>query len=157
MLKKILITLFFITFSSSVFAHEYKLGTLEIEHPYVRATAASAKVGGAFMTIVNKGNQSDKLISVTNVKFAGKVEVHETKMTNNVMQMRELKGGLVIPAKSKVELKPGGYHVMFMDLKEPLIKGKKYKAKLNFEKSGSIEVEFDAEEIKNNSKEQRKH
>jgi copper(I)-binding protein len=46
---------------------------------------------------------------------------------------------------------------MFMDLKEPLVKGKKYKAKLNFEKSGSIEVEFDAIEVKNNSKEQRKH
>lgn len=157
MLKKILIIFFVITFSSSVFAHEYKLGTLEIEHPYIRATAASAKVSGAFMTINNKGNQNDKLVSVTGVKFAGKVEVHETKMINNVMEMRELKGGLVIPAKSKVELKPGGYHVMFMDLKEPLIKGKKYKAKLNFEKSGSIEVEFDAEEIKNNSKEQRKH
>ena len=59
--------------------------------------------------------------------------------------------------KSKVELKPGSYHVMFMDLKEPLVNGKKYKAKLNFEKSGSIEVEFDAIEVKNNSKEQHKH
>jgi len=157
MIKKILITLFVITFSSPVFAHDYKLGTLEIDHPYTRATAAGAKVGGAFMTINNRGSQPDKLVSVTGAAFAGKVELHETKMINNVMEMRELKQGLVIPAKSKVELKPGAYHVMFMDLKEPLVKGKKYKAKLNFEKSGSIEVEFDAIEVKNNSKEQRKH
>jgi copper(I)-binding protein len=153
MLKKILIALFVITFSNSVFAHDYKLGTLEIDHPYTRATAAGAKVGGAFMTIKNKGNQPDKLISVSGATFAGKVEVHETKMINNVMEMRELKQGLIIPAKGKAELKPGSYHVMFMDLKEPLVKGKKYKAKLNFEKAGSIEVEFDAIE----AKEQRKH
>ena len=153
MLKKILITLFVITFSSSVFAHDYKLGTLEIKHTYTRATAAGAKVGGGFMTINNSGTQPDKLVSVSGVSFAGKVEVHETKMINNVMEMRELKQGLVIPAKGKVELKPGSYHVMFMDLKEPLVKGKKYKAKLNFEKAGSIEVEFDVME----AKEQHKH
>jgi copper(I)-binding protein len=153
MLKKILITLFVIILSGSVFAHEYKLGTLEIDHPYTRATAAGAKVGGAFMTINNRGSQPDKLVSVTGAAFAGKVELHETKMINNVMEMRELKQGLVIPAKGKIELKPGSYHVMFMDLKEPLVKGKKYKAKLNFEKAGSIEVEFDAME----AKEQRKH
>jgi copper(I)-binding protein len=153
MLKKILITLFVMTFSSSVFAHDYKLGTLEIKHLYTRATAAGAKVGGGFMTINNSGTQPDKLVSVSGVSFAGKVEVHETKMINNVMEMRELKQGLVIPAKGKVELKPGSYHVMFMDLKEPLVKGKKYKAKLNFEKAGSVEVEFDATE----AKEQHKH
>ena len=153
MLKKILITLFVITFSSSLFARDYKLGTLEIKHLYTRATAAGAKVGGAFMIIHNLGDQPDKLVSVSGVSFADKVEVHETKMMNNVMEMRELKQGLVIPAKSKVELKPGSYHVMFMDLKEPLVKGKKYKAKLNFEKAGSVEVEFDATE----AKEQHKH
>ena len=153
MLKKILITLFVMTFSSSVLAHDYKLGTLEIKHLYTRATAAGAKVGGGFMTINNSGTQPDKLLSITEATFAGKVEVHETKMINNVMEMRELKQGLVIPAKGKVELKPGSYHVMFMDLKEPLVKGKKYKAKLNFEKAGSIEVEFDVME----AKEQHKH
>jgi hypothetical protein len=157
MLKKILITIFVITFSSSIFAHEYKLGTLEIKHPYARATAAGAKVGGGFMIINNSGTQPDKLLSITEAIFAGKVEVHETKMINNVMEMRELKQGLVIPANGKVELKPGAYHVMFMDLKEPLTKGKKYKAKLNFEKAGSVEVEFYAEDIKDNSKEQHKH
>ena len=156
MLKKILITLIVITLSGSVFAHEYKLGTLEIKHPYTRAT--TGKAGGGFMSINNTGDQPDKLISVTDVAFAGKVEVHETKMVNNVMEMRALKQGLIVPAKNKVDLKPGGYHVMFMDLKEPIVKGKKYKAKLNFEKAGSVEVEFNAEEVKANSKEhQHKH
>ena len=156
-MKKNLIILFVIAFSSSVFAHEYKLGALEIKHPYVRATNALIKVSGGFMTIENKGSEFDKLVHVTSDSFAGKVEIHETKIENNIMQMRELKQGLVIPAKSKVELKQGNYHLMFVDLKEPLVKGKKYKVKLNFEKAGSIEVDFNAENIQDNSKEKHKH
>jgi copper(I)-binding protein len=156
-MKKNLIILFVIAFSSSVFAYEYKLGALEIKHPYVRATNALIKVSGGFMTIENKGSEFDKLVHVTSDSFAGKVEIHETKIENNIMQMRELKQGLVIPAKSKVELKPGNYHLMFVDLKEPLVKGKKYKVKLNFEKAGSIEVDFNAENIQDNSKEKQKH
>ena len=79
MLKKILITIFVITFSSSIFAHEYKLGTLEIKHPYARATAAGAKVSGGFMTINNSGTQPDKLLSITEATFAGKLKFMKLK------------------------------------------------------------------------------
>ncbi len=64
------------------------------------------------------------------------------------MKMRELKEGLTIPAKSMVELKPGGYHIMFMNLKDSLVSGQKYKATLNFEKAGSINIEFETESFK---------
>jgi copper(I)-binding protein len=77
-MKKNLIILFVIAFSSSVFAYEYKLGALEIKHPYVRATNALIKVSGGFMTIENKGSEFDKLVHVTSDSFAGKVEIHET-------------------------------------------------------------------------------
>ena len=152
MLKKILITLSLITISNSVLAHEYKIGKLEIDHSYIRATTGT-NVSAGFMTIENEGDQPDKLLSVTNVSFAKQVEIHETTMDNNVMKMRPLNQGLTIPAKSKVQLKPGSYHIMFMGLKEPIIYDKKYRATLNFEQSGSITVEFEGEKAKDQHKE----
>ena len=155
MLKKILITLSLITISSSVLAYEYKIGKLEIDHSYIRATTG-INVSAGFMTIENEGDQSDKLLSVTDVSFAKQVEIHETTMDNNVMKMRPLNQGLTIPAKSKVQLKPGSYHIMFMGLTEPIVKNKKYKASLNFEQSGSITIEFSAEEAKGHYQEKHK-
>jgi periplasmic copper chaperone A len=155
MLKKILITLSLITISSSVLAYEYKIGKLEIDHPYIRVTTG-INVSAGFMTIENEGDQPDKLLSVTDVSFAKQVEIHETTMDNNVMKMRPLNQGLTIPAKSKVQLKPGSYHIMFISLTEPIVKNKKYKASLNFEQSGSITIEFNAEEAKGHYQEKHK-
>jgi len=155
MLKKILITLSLITISSSVLAYEYKIGKLEIDHPYIRVTTGT-NVSAGFVTIENEGDQPDKLLSVTDVSFAKQVEIHETTMDNNVMKMRPLNQGLTIPAKSKVQLKPGSYHIMFMGLAEPIVKNKKYKASLNFEQSGSITIEFNAEEAKGHYQEKHK-
>jgi copper(I)-binding protein len=155
MLKKILITLSLITISSSVLAYEYKIGKLEIDHPYIRVTTG-INVSAGFMTIENEGDQPDKLLSVTDVSFAKQVEIHETTMDNNVMKMSPLNQGLTIPAKSKVQLKPGSYHIMFMGLAEPIVKNKKYKASLNFEQSGSITIEFNAEEAKGHYQEKHK-
>lgn len=156
MLKKILITLSLITISSSVLAYEYKIGKLEIDHLYIRVTTGT-NVSAGFVTIENEGDQPDKLLSVTDVSFAKKVEIHETTMVNNVMKMRPLNQGLTIPAKSKVQLKPGSYHIMFIGLTEPIVKDNKYKATLNFEQSGSITIEFDAEEAKGYYQEKHKH
>jgi copper(I)-binding protein len=129
------------------FAHEYKVGMLQIVHPHARATQPGAPVSGGYMVIRNTGNEPDRLIAGS-ADFAGKVEIHEMKMSGDVMQMREIEGGLEIPAGGEVELKPGGYHVMFMKLGEQLVAGEKRKATLTFEKAGAIEVEFNVEEIK---------
>jgi len=127
-----------------VSAHDYKLGALEIATPWTRATPATAKSGGGFMTITNKGTTADRLIAARSPASL-KVEIHEMKMDGQVMRMRELEKGLEIPAGATVMLKPGGYHIMFMELKAPLAKDAKVPVTLVFEKAGSIDVDLKVE------------
>jgi len=127
--------------ASPVWAADYKLGPLEIDQPWARATAPTAKTGGGFVTITNKGTTPDRLIAVRSAA-SDKVEVHEMKMDGNVMRMRELDKGLEIPPGTTVTLKPGGFHIMFMELKAPFAKDAKVPATLVFEKAGSIDVDL---------------
>lgn len=125
-------------------AQSYKLGSLEIDQPWTRATAPTAKAGGGFMTITNKGTTPDRLIAVRS-SASDKVEIHEMKMEGSVMRMRELDKGLEIPPGGSVALKPGGYHIMFMELKAPFAKDAKIPVTLVFEKAGSIDVVLDVQ------------
>ena len=86
---------------------------------WARATVPGQKATGAFMKITAKDNA--KLVSASS-SVAGVVEIHEMKMEKDVMKMAALPNGLELPAGKAVELKPGGYHVMLMDLKVPLAK-----------------------------------
>ncbi len=86
---------------------------------WARATVQGQKATGAFMKITAKDNA--KLVSASS-PAAGVVEIHEMKMEKDVMKMAALPNGLELPAGKPVELKPGGYHVMLMDLKAPLAK-----------------------------------
>ncbi len=86
---------------------------------WARATVQGQKATGAFMKITAKENT--KLVAVSS-PVAGVVEIHEMKMDKDVMKMSALPQGLELPAGKAVELKPGGYHVMLMDLKAPLVK-----------------------------------
>ena len=121
-------------------AQEFKAGDIVIEKPWARATPKGAEVGGAYMTIENKGATPDRLTGGS-ADFAT-VEIHEMKSENGVMEMREVAGGLNIPAHGSVGLSPGGYHVMFTHLAHPLNKGDTVKTTLNFEHAGPVEVEF---------------
>lgn len=121
-------------------AHEFKVGQIEIDHPYSRAMLPVAKVGGGYLKITNNG-PDDRLVSVASER-AGSVELHEMKMNGAIMQMRELENGIAVPANATVELKPGGYHMMFMNVPQPFKEGEMVKATLVFEKAGSVEVEF---------------
>ncbi len=127
-------------------AHDYKLGALKIGHPWSRATPAGTKVGGGYLSIENAGAEADRLVSVS-APVAGRVEVHEMAVTNGVMTMRPLEAGIVVPPGGKVELKPGGFHIMFMDLKQPLKQDERLKGTLTFEKAGAVEVEFKVEAV----------
>ena len=93
--------------------------TVDVQGAWARATVQGQKATGAFMKIT--ANADTKLVSVS-TPVAGVAEVHEMKMDNGVMTMRAVDGGLALPAGKAVELKPGGYHVMLMDLKLPLQK-----------------------------------
>lgn len=121
-------------------AHGFKLGQIEIGHPYSRAMLPMAKVGGGYFKITNNG-PADRLVRVTSDR-AESVELHEMKMNGAVMQMRELEDGIAIPANTTVELKPGSYHLMFINVPQPFKEGEMIKATLVFEKAGSVDVEF---------------
>ncbi len=127
-------------------AHDYRLGTLEISHPWTRATPPTAQAGGGFLTITNKGTAADRLLAARST-VSDRVEVHEMKMDGNVMRMRELEKGLEIPAGATVMLKPGGYHIMFMGLKAPFAKDARVPVTLVFEKAGSLDIVLDVEAL----------
>ena len=118
-----------------------KAGSLTLEQPWSRATPGGAKVGGGYLRITNTGTAPDRLVGGS-FPLASKVEVHEMRMDGDVMRMKPVEGGLEIEPGATVELKPGGYHLMFMDLKEPLKEGQTVKGTLVFEKAGSVEVEY---------------
>lgn len=132
------------TFAS---AHDFKLGPLEIEHPYARATPPNAPVSGGYMTIRNTGTEADRLIA-GEAGFADRVEIHEMAMDNDVMKMRQLSDGLEIPAGGEVVLKPGGFHVMFIGIDSQFKAGEMRKATLTFKNAGTIELEFQVEDMK---------
>jgi copper(I)-binding protein len=104
----------------------------------------SAEMGAVYMKINNNGSEPDRLVGAE-CPVAAKVEVHETVMEGDVMKMQHLPEGLEIPAKSQVELKPGGFHLMLIDLADPLLPGV-IKCALQFEKSGEIEIDVQIRE-----------
>ncbi len=122
-------------------AQEYKAGTIRIEAPWLRATPSGAQVAGGYMKIENTGKETDRLIGGT-TSVAGKFEIHEMRMDGSVMRMRELPQGLELKPGQRVELKPGSYHLMLVDLKHPLKDGDKIAGTLVFEKAGKVEIEY---------------
>jgi copper(I)-binding protein len=145
-MKSILLATAFALAVSSASAHDYKAGSLEIKHPWARATPKGSEVAGGYLTIVNTGTTPDRLVGGSNA-VARKFEIHEMSMDGNVMKMRPLVNGIEIKPGETVELKPGSYHLMFVGLKEPFEKGKPVKGTLQFEKAGTVEVEYTVEAV----------
>ena len=131
-MRKLLLCVFFLA-AAPAFAQ------VQIEKPWTRATAPGAQVAGGYMLIRNQG-AADKLLSASSPASA-KVELHVHLNDNGVMKMREVPG-YDVPAKGSFELKPGGAHLMFMNLKAPLKEGDKVPVMLKFEKAGEVSAEF---------------
>ncbi len=127
---------------------EYRLGQLKIEYPYARATAPGQKAAGGFMKIENKG-AADQLIAASS-PVAGEMQLHTMAMDGNVMKMREVKA-IDVPANGSVELKPGGLHLMFMDIKTPLRAGEAVPVKLKFQKAGEVEIKVPVRDMSSGS------
>ncbi len=111
-----------------------------IENAWARATAPGAKVAAGYMTIRNQAAAPDRLVGVTS-PAAARVETHVHMRDGDVVRMREVKG-YDVPAKGQLELKPGGAHLMFVNIVRPLKEGDKVAATLRFEKAGEVKVEF---------------
>ncbi|ODR98769.1 hypothetical protein AUC68_06050 [Methyloceanibacter methanicus] len=114
---------------------------ISVENAWSRATPGGVKVGVGFATIRNRSEQDDRLVSAT-TDVAGKTEIHEMTMEGGVMKMRRIPDGLMVPADGEVLLKPGGYHLMLMDLKQPLTEGDQFSGVLTFENAGAVNVIF---------------
>lgn len=130
--------------AAPAFAHEITMGDLQIIHPYIPQPAASAKAAGGFMAIVNNGTEADRLIGVE-ADIAMKSEVHESRVDASGVGTMIHVDFIEIPPGETVNLERGGYHVMFMGLKDQLTEGEMRKATLIFEKAGPVEVEFQIE------------
>jgi len=120
----------------SAVAHE----AIEVQNAWVRATVKGQMATGAFMTLTAKDGA--KLVGAAS-PAAGVAQVHEMKMDAGVMKMNEVKGGLELPAGKAVELKPGGYHVMLMDLKEQLTKDSTVPLTLTFTDAKGVESKLE--------------
>jgi periplasmic copper chaperone A len=114
--------------------------TVEVKDAWVRTSVQGQKATGVFMKITAKDNT--KLVSVS-TPVAGVAEVHEMKMEGDVMKMRAVQGGLDLPAGKAVELSPGGYHVMLMDLKAALPKDSTIPMTLVFKDAKGVESKLE--------------
>ncbi|QGY05383.1 copper chaperone PCu(A)C [Methylobacterium mesophilicum SR1.6/6] len=127
-------------------AADYAAGPLKIGHPWSRATPNGAQVAGGYLAVTNTGSEPDTLTGAT-IEEAGRAELHTMSMEGGVMKMAPVEGGLVIKPGETVTLKPGGYHLMFLDLKGPLKKGQSVKGTVTFAKAGTVPVDFTVEGI----------
>ena len=119
-----------------------KVGNLEVSGAVTKAMLPGQPVGGGFVTIKNDGSADDRLVSVES-PLAGRSEIHEMGMVNDVMKMRKLNDGIAIPAGKTVELTPGGLHFMFFNVSKPFAEGDKVPVTLTFEKAGKADVVLD--------------
>lgn len=119
-------------------------GEIQIRQPWSRATPPGAKVGVAYMEIRNSGLQPDRLLAIS-TKVAQRVEMHVTERAGEVMKMRQVKS-FEIPARESYALRPGGAHLMLVDLAQPLKKGERFTMTLRFERAGEVPVELEVQE-----------
>ena len=131
MKRMLAVGLFF--WMSSVFSQ------VSVENPWARPTPPSAKLGAGYLTVVSSG-AADRLVGAAS-PAAARVEMHVTLRDGEVMRMREVKA-FDLPAKGRLELKPAGAHLMFVDLKRPFKQGDKVPVTLKFEKAGEVKIDL---------------
>jgi copper(I)-binding protein len=121
--------------STSVFSQ------IEISDAWSRATPPGAKVAAGYLTIRNKSAAADRLVAASS-PAAARVETHLTEKQGEVMRMREVKG-YEVPAKGSFELKPGGAHLMLVDVRRPFKEGDRIPLVLRFQNAGEIKTELE--------------
>jgi periplasmic copper chaperone A len=130
--------------SASAFAHDYKVGDIRIDHPYARPTVAAQTAGAVYLSIENRGKNSDQLVSVMS-PVSKSAEIHTMSMQGNVMKMREVPKIEIKPAE-RIVMTPGhGYHIMLIGLKQPLKIGDSFPVSLRFKNAGSVETQVSVE------------
>lgn len=119
-------------------AHDYRVGSMVVTHPWARATIGKLTNGVAYMTIDNEGQSADRLLKVE-TPAAKRAALHTHIMENNVMKMRPVEAIEINPGAATA-LEPGGFHIMLTGLNAPLKEGQSFVLTLTFEKAGTLEV-----------------
>jgi len=122
-------------------AADYDVGSIHVTQPWARATPKGASAGAAYLTVTNNGAAPDRL-TCAGSDAAAACQIHTMSMDNGVMKMRPVEGGIEIKSGETVTLKPGSDHLMLMNIKHALEAGKTVEATLQFEKAGTVKVEF---------------
>ena len=143
--------LIFIFITSPSTASSIKFNGLVLSNFWIKETIGNHKITSGYLTIENKNNFDERLETVTS-EISEKTQLHNMIVKNDIMKMENLNNGIVIRAKSKLSLKPGSYHIMFMKLRKPLKITKKYKVILNFKNAGSVTLEMPVHKNRSNNK-----
>jgi periplasmic copper chaperone A len=117
-------------------AENKRYDTLRIDHPVAHATPPGARTGAVYFTVDNAGNTSDRLVRASTPVAAG-VVLHQMAVEDGMMKMRAIPSLEIMPG-ARFELKPDGYHLMLVDLKQPLKVGETFPLMLTFERAGTI-------------------
>jgi copper(I)-binding protein len=117
-------------------AKEFRADPLLIMDPIARATPPGARTGAVYFTVDNAGNNSDRLLRAS-TPVAGGVVLHQMAVEDGVMKMRAIPSVEIRPG-ARLELAPDGYHLMLVDLKQPLRTGETFQLMLTFERAGTV-------------------
>jgi len=127
-------------------SHRVMAGSIEISHGFARATLPNAPVGGGYVTLHNGGENDDRLVGAAS-PVSPDVQLHQMTVEDDVMRMSEVEGGIAVPAGETVTLKPGGLHLMFMQITEPFVEGTSIPVTLTFENAGTAEIGLEVRDI----------
>ena len=127
----------FILLSSQSFSETITFKGLVLSDFWIKKVIANNKITAGYIKIENKNEKNERLISVES-NFSKRTELHYMNIKNDIMIMKHLEDGVLIKSKSKINLKPRSFHIMFIDLTKSFNKTSYQKVKFNFENAGSI-------------------
>lgn len=126
--------------SSTALAHDFKVGELRVVHPFAMPTPPAARVAGVFLDLDNRGSESQALVDARSER-SDVVEIHDMAMDGGTMRMFRI-DELRVDAGEVIKMRPGGgYHLMLIGLKQPLVEGEKFPLWLTFDDGQEVEVE----------------
>ncbi|MGB7421477.1 copper chaperone PCu(A)C [Comamonas flocculans] len=127
--------------AAGAWAQEYRQGSIRIDRPWTRASPPAVPTGAGYLSLTNEGREADRLIEVAS-PIAGRAEIHTMETVGDVARMRWQKDGVPLPPGRTIEFKPGGTHIMFLDLAQPIRPGARVPVTLVLERAGKVKIEL---------------
>ena len=141
LLLNFIYTIILMTITSISFAETLNFKGLVIEDFWIKSSIGNHKMTSGYLKIKNTNNFDERLTSVVS-DFSKKIELHEMAVKNDIMTMKKLDNGLMIRAGTEIHLRPGGYHLMFINLNGQVKVMNSYKVNFIFENSGSVMIDM---------------